>query len=37
MPDEQIEVMGVHLGSTSYAEIQQLWREAGEVALFMTE
>lgn len=37
MPDQQIEVMGVHLGNTTYAEIQQLWREAGEVALFMTE
>lgn len=36
MPDEQIEVMGVHLGSTSYGEIQQLWREAGEVALFIS-
>lgn len=37
MPDEQIEVMGVHLGTTTYAEIQQLWREVGEVALFISE
>lgn len=37
LPDNQIEVMGVHLGTTSYAEIQQMWREAGEVALFIAE
>jgi len=37
MPDNQIEVMGVHLGTTRYSEIQQLWREAGEVALFIPE
>lgn len=36
-PDNQIEVLGVHLGTTTYAEIQQLWREAGEAALFITE
>lgn len=37
MPDDKVEVMGVHLGTTPYAEIQQLWREAGEVALFITD
>ena len=37
MPDNQIEVMGVHLGTTTYGEIQQLWREAGEAALFISE
>lgn len=37
MPDRQIEVMGVHLGTTTYGEIQQLWREAGEVALFISD
>ena len=37
MPDNQIEVMGVHLGRTTYAEMQQMWREAGEVALFISE
>ena len=33
MPDNQIEVMGVHLGTTTYGEIQQLWREAGQEVL----
>ncbi|AFI84178.2 lytic murein transglycosylase [Methylophaga nitratireducenticrescens] len=37
MPDNEIEVMGVHLGTTTYGEIQQLWREAGEAALFISE
>lgn len=37
MPDNQIEVMGVHLGTTTYAEMQQMWREAGEVGLFISE
>ena len=37
MPDNQIQVMGVHLGTTTYGEIQQLWREAGEAALFISE
>lgn len=37
MPDEQIKVMGIHLGTTRYAEVQQIWREAGEVAIFAEE
>lgn len=37
MPDEQIKVMGVHLGTTRYADVQKIWREAGEVAIFVDD
>lgn len=37
MPDEQIKVMGIHLGTTRYADVQQMWREAGEVAIFVDD
>lgn len=31
-----VTVFGIHLGTTTYAQVQQLWQEAGETAIFAT-
>lgn len=34
--DGTVTVFGVNLGTTSYRQVQQLWKEAGETAIFST-